>query len=158
MLRGNAADDRQRHPVTISFRYRTGVEQLAFLFSNFNILQDILHCSRVRHGAHAVLRIFRRPHLIDFGSLDQTLHEFVVDRVQNDHPRTGRAFLPLEAEGRVEHVRHRFVQIGIIVDNDGVLPPHLGDDLFDIGLTGMHLGGPFDDAQADLHRAGEGDQ
>ena len=55
-------------------------------------------------------------------------------------------------------MRHRLVQVGVVVDDDGVLAAHLGDDLLDIDLAGMDLGGPFDDPQADLDRAGEGDQ
>src|SRR6185369_14530075 len=55
-------------------------------------------------------------------------------------------------------MRHRLVQVGIVVDDDGILSPHLGDDLLDVRLAGIHPGGAVDDAQSGFDRAGEGDQ
>ena len=55
-------------------------------------------------------------------------------------------------------MRYRFIQIGIVINDDGIFPTHLGDDLLDVGLTGVNLGGTIDDAQTCFNRTGEGDE
>ena len=56
-----------------------------------------------------------------------------------NHPRAGRAFLPLVAERAVDHAVHRLVEVGVVVDDDRVLAAHLGDDALDVVLPGPVL-------------------
>ena len=69
------------------------------------------------------------------GRFDQPLEELVVDAVQHDRPAAGRAFLAAIAEGRLAHAQHGLVQVGRVVDDDGVLAAHLADDLLDERLA-----------------------
>ena len=89
--------------------------------------------------------------------LDQALQELVVGLLQHDHPGTGRALLPLIAEGRDDRLEHRDVEVGVGVDDDRVLAAELGDHALDPGAAGL-LDGARHDAQAHGARAGEGDE
>ena len=46
-------------------------------------------------------------------------------------------------------MHHRFVEIGVVVDDDGVLAAHLADDALHMVLPGPMRGGFADDRQAD---------
>ena len=73
---------------------------------------------------------------------NEALHEAVVDPLEQDEPRQGRAFLAGEAERAVEGGRDRLVEVRVIVDDQGVLPPHLADDLLQVGLARGASGPP----------------
>ena len=55
-------------------------------------------------------------------------------------------------------MHHRFVEIGIVVDDHGILAAHLADHPLHMGLPGTMGVGFAEDFQADLARTGEGDQ
>ena len=60
------------------------------------------------------------------------------------------------AEGAVDHADDRLVEVGIVVDHDRVLAPHLGDHALEVILARLDHGGLAVDQQADVARAGEG--
>ncbi len=66
--------------------------------------------------------------------------------------------MTLVAESRVEYVDNRFVQVSIIVNNDGVLATHFCDNLFYACLIGLDLTGPFQNAKTNVHGTGKGDE
>ena len=75
------------------------------------------------------------PTVSGAGGLDQAGDEGVVDAVEDDHPRAGRALLAGVAEGALEDADDRLVEVGVVVDDDGVLAPHLGDHPLDVVLA-----------------------
>ncbi len=75
------------------------------------------------------------PTVKRLGRLDQPGEEGVVDPVEHDHPRAGRALLAGVAEGALEDADDRLVEVGVVVDDDRVLAPHLGDHPLDVVLA-----------------------
>ena len=49
------------------------------------------------------------------------IKEGVVDGVEKDEARAGRAFLALVAEGGTDDRGGGFVEVGVIIEDDGVL-------------------------------------
>ena len=47
--------------------------------------------------------------------------------IEHDHAGAGGALLPLEAKPALHDRHHRLVEIGVVIDDDRVLAPHLGD-------------------------------
>ena len=91
------------------------------------------------------------------GGFDEARDEGVVRSVEDDRPRARGALLAGVAEGGGHGLEHRLVEVGVVVDDDGVLAAHLGDHLLDAVPAGV-LRGQHHDLQADVARAGEGDQ
>ena len=87
---------------------------------------------------------------------DQAVDQLVEDRAEADHPGGGRALLAGVAEGAGHDGRDGLVEVGVGVDDDGVLAAHLGHHPLDVALAGLVDGGVLDDRQADRRRAGEG--
>ncbi len=79
---------------------------------------------------------------------DQAVDERLVDPPVHDEPGRRRALLPREAERARRDARHRFVEIGVAVDDDRVLPSQLRDHPLDLALAGAHAAGVFEDGQA----------
>ena len=92
------------------------------------------------------------------GRAGQSLDELVEHRIQRDHPRRRRALLARVRERAVRDRRDRDVEVGVGVDDDRVLAPHLGQDPLDLSLPGSDDGRALDDLQADRLRAGERDE
>src|SRR5208337_1083771 len=76
----------------------------------------------------------------------------------DDGPRTGRALLPAETEGRGHYALDGRVQIGIGANQDGVLAAHLQNRALEPDLIGFSLGGALVNLQAHGLGAGEGDE
>ena len=86
------------------------------------------------------------------------LEHLVVDGVDHDQPGQGRALLSRVPEGRADDDGDGLVEVGVGVDDEGVLAPHLGDDPLDVALAGTVDGRGLDDVEADVLGAGEGDE
>src|SRR5690606_28822970 len=84
------------------------------------------------------------------------LDDLVVDILVDDGARAGRALLTLEAEGGDDDALDGRVDVGLVVDDDGVLAAHLGGDALEVLLAGLELRGALVDADADGLGAGEG--
>ena len=54
-------------------------------------------------------------------------------------------------------VDDRFVEIGVGIDDDGILAAHLANDALQFALAGTRFARAFPNAQADFARTGEGD-
>ena len=67
---------------------------------------------------------------------------------QADHPGGGRALLAGVAEGAGHDGRHGLVEVGVGVDDDGVLAAHLGHHPLHVALARLVDGGVLDDRQA----------
>ncbi len=98
------------------------------------------------------------PDLDGTCGLDEPGEESVMDSLQHDDPRAGRAFLARVAERALNHAHHGLVEVGVVIDNDRVLAAHLGDHALDMVLAGPGVGGLAIDQQADIARARESDQ
>ena len=61
------------------------------------------------------------------------------------------------AEGAMDHAHDSLVEIGVVVDHDRVLAPHLGDDALEVILARLDHGGLAIDQKAHVARAGERD-
>ena len=126
--------------------------------ADLDVFLDPLPCPGVDDRPDDGVRVLGRADAQGAGRLDQPAQEGVVDPLQHDHPRARRALLPGVAEGALQDADDRLVEVGIVVDDDRVLAPHLGDHPLDVVLPRRRLGGPAIDRQPDLARAGEGDQ
>ena len=90
--------------------------------------------------------------------LDKPAEKHLVDRVEHDRPAARRTLLTAIAERRLPHGLHGLVQIGRIVDHDGILAAHLADDLLHERLPLGRSSGRFEYLQAHLFRSGKGDE
>ncbi len=122
-----------------------------------DVALDLDHRVGADDRADADVGVLGRPDREAAGRLDEPAHEVVVGRLEHDHPRGGRALLPRVVEGRDDDLADGHIEIGVRVDDDRVLAAHLGDDLLD-AVGGGVLGRLADDAQPDIHGAGEGDE
>ncbi len=90
--------------------------------------------------------------------LDQAGQEGIVKTFGNDYPRTSGTLLPRIAEGTPDHPMHRFVQVGVVIDDHRILATHFGNDALDVILSGPHLSGLTIDGQANIDRSGKGNK
>ena len=90
-----------------------------------------------------------------FHTLLQALQELVVDTLVDNGARAGRALLAAEAKGSAGHAFNRRIQIGVGIDDDGVLAAHLEDGALDPELAGLLHGRALVDMQTDFLRARE---
>ena len=86
---------------------------------------------------------------------EKAFDEFFVDALQHDEPRKGGAFLAGVAERAVKRGRNGLIEVGVIVDDQGILAAHFTDDFFEIQLAGENFTGGFIDVAADGARTGE---
>ena len=70
----------------------------------------------------------------------QLVKELVVDALVHDGARTRRALLALETERRLRDAFDGGVEIGIGVDDDGILAAHFEDGALDPDLAGSLRG------------------
>ena len=80
-----------------------------------------------------------------------------MDPAHGDYPGRRRATLTAKAKSRAHSRRHRLVEVGVGVDDDGVLPAELSHDPADLLLSLARVRRGFDDAEANVLRSGEGD-
>ena len=86
---------------------------------------------------------------------DEPLEERVEHGREHDHARGGGAFLPRVRERARDDRRHGLVEVGVAVDDDGVLAAHLGHDALHLPLSCMVRGAALDDRETDRLRPGE---
>ena len=130
----------------------------AFLLADLDVLENLFVSALFADGAVPVGKVLRGAGLDFLRALDDEGEEFVVDVGVHDEARTGAALLALEAEGGGDDLLGGEFEIGVIVDKDGVLAAHFEHRALQPKLAGMHDGGALEDALADFHRAGEGDE
>jgi hypothetical protein len=87
----------------------------------------------------------------------ELFEELIVDAFVDDGAGAGRALLTLETECRLRNAFDGGVDVGIGVDDDGVLAAHFKDGALDPELPGSLRGGSFVDVESDFAGAGEGD-
>ena len=120
-------------------------------------LRMLLVGSLVDHRADRDARFFRIADAQTGRGREQTFHHAIVIFFENNEPRTGGTFLALITEGGVNRVDDRFVEIGVGIDDDGVLAAHLAHDALQFFLAGTRFAGAFPNAQPDFARTGERD-
>src|SRR5208282_2235013 len=87
----------------------------------------------------------------------QLFEKFVVNPLIDDGARAGRALLALEAERGLGDALNGGVDIGVRVDDDGVLATHFQNRALDPDLAGSLRGRGFIDVQSYFARPSEGD-
>ena len=93
-----------------------------------------------------------------FDALFEAVEEGVVDGLGDDDAGAGGALLAVEAEGGGGDAVDGGVEVGIGVDDDGVLATELEDGALDEVLAGLGFGCALVDLEADFLGAGEGDE
>src|SRR6185295_6725364 len=88
----------------------------------------------------------------------QALDDLVVSRADDNEASAGAAVLARVTEGRDEDAGDGLIEVGVFVDDDGVLAAHLRDDAFDLSLAGSDLRRRQDDAEANTFAAGKRDR
>jgi len=121
-------------------------EESPFLLADGKVIQNLPPGCRVDHGPKEVFRVLHGTHRQAFGRRAQPLQDVVVVFLQDDQARTGGAFLPLVAEGRLQYVDDGLVEVGIGVKDDGVLAAHFGD-------YGFYPERPLTGPGCELHQA-----
>src|SRR5512134_3906311 len=111
-------------------------QRLSFFPAFSDIALHFLKGMAVDQWPHKRVRGFRRTYRDALDRLQQSPAEFVQDAFENDHPRAGRAFLPLIAEAGFEDPLYSLVNVRGVINNNGVLAPHLRDNTLYAGLTG----------------------
>ena len=113
----------------------------------------------IDHRADGIARIFGRADLEALHRVDQPRQEsgHVLHSSRISARRRG-AFLPLIAKSGIDNMRHRFVQIGVVIDDHGVFAAHLADHAFDMRLSGPMRVSFAKDFQTHFARAGKCDQ
>src|SRR5262249_52860009 len=129
-----------------------GVNQPALVLTLGDVIADALAGLAVDDRADSRARVVRWGHLHAPRHLDEAFEEGVVQSADHDDARAGRALLPGVAEGAVGHAVYRFVQVGVVVHDDGVLAAQLSDDALDVILPRGLRGGLAVDEQADVAR------
>ena len=120
-------------------------------------LENALVGSLVDHRADRDARFFRIADAQTGRGGEQTLDHAVVIFFENNQPRTGGTFLSLVTKGGVNRVDNRLVEVGVGIDDDGVLAAHLADDALQFALARTRFAGAFPNAQPDFARTGERD-
>src|SRR5205823_728156 len=87
------------------------------------------------------------------GGAHQPAHELVIDGLDDDQTRARRALLAGVAERRVDDGRHGLVEVGVGIDDDGVLAAHLGDHSLHVALTAAAATIPVGMARGKFHGA-----
>ena len=89
--------------------------------SAFHGLQHLLKLAPIDNRSEVVF--IRGPHPKSARGLEQPRAEFIIDGIENNDPASGGATLPGVAERRKKSPPNRFVEIGVIADNQRVLAP-----------------------------------
>src|SRR5436309_3577026 len=84
------------------------------------------------------------------------MHHALVIFLENNETRTGGTFLPLITESGVDGVDNGFIEIGVGIDNDRVLPAHLANDALELALARARFAGRLPNSQTNFARAGKG--
>ncbi len=103
----------------------------------------------VDDGSDHGFGVLGRADLDGSGGLGEPGDEGVVNSFEHDDSRAGRALLTGVAEGALQGPDHGLVEVGVVVDDEGVLAAHLGDHPLDVVLAWLGLGRPAVDLQAD---------
>src|SRR5581483_11954861 len=102
-------------------------------------------------------RVVRRADDEALNRRAEARQHLVVSRAHNDETAAGAALLARVAEGGHQHAGDGLVKVSVLVDDDGVLSAHLGNDVLHAALARPYLRRVPDDAQAHRLAAGEGD-
>ena len=92
------------------------------------------------------------------GGVDEALEHLVVDGVDQDQARHGGALLTVEAEAALHRRRHGHVEVGRLVDDQGVLAAELHEGLLQVALPRVHDRRALMDAHAGRDRTREVDE
>src|SRR6202007_1579918 len=102
----------------------TASHHLSFFFPHIDVAQNRLHGGLAYHRAHVIRRILAGAYPYFLCPVNHTTHEIVIDFLRDDRPRARRAFLSLIAECRLHHAFDRGLDVGLFIDNDGILAAH----------------------------------
>ncbi len=115
-------------------------------------------CGAIDHRPDYITGILGRSDLQAFDGADSPVQELIMDRLQEDDPGAGGAFLPLISHCGGHHALDGQVQIGGIIHDNRVLAAHLGNDPLDLFLPGRGFPRPLHDLQSHPLGAGKGNE
>ena len=130
---------------------------VASLLAGFDRFQDPAVSRFVDDGSDSDAGRFGIADAQTRGRCHQAFDDAIVVFVEHDQARERGTFLALITERGINRIDDRFVEVGIGIDDDGVLAAHLADDAFEFALPGPGFAGALPDSQSNFARAGEGD-
>src|SRR5271156_845338 len=135
-------------------RARSAGDQASIFLADFYVAENVVHRTFVDYGCH----VWVGGGIADRNALDprfQFLQEHIVNALVDYGARSSRALLSLEAESRSGYAFYGGVDIGVGVNDDGVLAPHFEHGALDPDLAGLLLRGGLVDVQSYFARSGE---
>ena len=156
-LRIHIRNNRRLDEVAVARRAFPAGEQLPFLLSDFDIIQNGFHRRLADDRAHVIVRIVAWSDRDFLRAFHQLLHKRVVDFFGDDRARARRTLLPLIPERRLHRAFYRRVDIGFFVHDDPVLAAHFQHRALDPHLPRNGLAREFADPQPYFLRARESD-
>ena len=134
------------------------ISERRFIFSDLDVFANAIVSGFIDNRADGDAGLFRIADAQTGRGGEQSLHHAAVIFFENDEPRTRGTFLSLITERGINRIDDRFVEIGIGIDDDGVLAAHFADDALELALTFSRFAGAFPNAQPDFARTGERDK
>src|SRR5437867_496587 len=108
----------------------------------------------VNDRTHSHLTIDRVADAQTCSTFYEPLDERLVHLLAHDGPGTRGALLALKPERRSNDTIRRCIEVGLVVDDDGILAAELENGALDPDLTGLYLRGSRVQPHADVHRSG----
>src|SRR5438067_3407850 len=155
--RADVVEDR-RLDVIAAFTRTTAEHERALRAADVDVLDDLAEGRVVDQRTEVGAALGRIAEPQPAQTLDDAGDELVMDGVDDDRARARRALLPLVAEGARHDRLGCTFEGGRLVDEDRVLPAQLELDALDPDLPRLEPRRALVDADADVLRAGEGDE
>ncbi len=134
-------ENSRRDKVTVVRHILRLIGQRRLFFADFDHLEDPFVGSLVDHRTDRDTRFLGIPDPQTRRRGEKTLHHPIVVFLKHDEPGERGTFLALVTKGGINRVDDRLVEVGVGIDDDGVLAAHLADDALQFALAGERLAG-----------------
>src|SRR5262245_44793855 len=142
-----------------TLRWRLPLKQaFPFSFAESKIANDLCVRGRIDNRADKMFWVVWRTDLEAASRFDQPFQQKVVDFVDQDKARGSRTLLTLVAKGRLKDVNHSLVEIGVLIDDDGVLAAHFAHHSLYMLLARLMIVSRTQNFQANLPRSSKSDK
>ena len=139
-----------RNEITFLRNVALLVSERRFIFSDLDVFANAIVSGFIDDGADGDARLFRIADAQAGRGGEQSLHDAIVIFLEHDEARERGTFLALISEGGINRIDDRFVEIGIGIDDDGVLAAHFANDALQFALARRAFGRRFPKSAAPL--------